>query len=102
VTATCSELADELARAATGDTEAFMRFYDATSGYVYGLALARARSRGLRAAAAQAFAQREVEAWYALAWTRCSEHRASGLSPLAWVLALPRARPAEGDEVACA
>lgn len=95
-------LADELDRAALGDTDAFMRFYDATSGYVFGLALTRARSRGLRGASARTFAEREVEAWYARAWTCCAQQRTSGLSPLAWVLALPPAPTPENDEVACA
>ena len=96
-----AELAADLARAAGGDTEAFMRFYDRTSGYVYCLALTRAGSRGLRGVAARSFADREVEAWYAEAWARCSEHAGSGLSALAWVLALPRAVEA-ADEAACA
>lgn len=95
-------LADELDRAATGDTEAFMRFYDATSAYVFGLALARAGSSGLRGGPARTCAEREVEAWYVRAWSHSGRHRSSGLSPLAWVLALPWLPTPEHDEVACA
>lgn len=95
-------LADELARAASGDTEAFMRFYDATSGYVFGLALARASARGLHGDTARIVAEREVESWYVRAWSRSAQHRGSGLSPLAWVLTLPSVSTSEQDEVACA
>jgi len=101
MTELADQLADQLARAADGDTDAFMRFYDATSGYAFGLALTRARTRGLRGSAARAFAEREVERWYAQAWSRCADQRSSGLSPLAWVLTLP-ALASGTDEVACA
>lgn len=96
-----AELADHLVRAAAGDTESFMRFYDATSGYAFDLALTRARTLGLRRAAARAFAEREVEARYTRAWLHCVEQGSSGLSPLAWVLTLP-ATTSGNDEVACA
>ncbi|WP_246004959.1 hypothetical protein [Nocardioides marmorisolisilvae] len=95
-------LADLLTRAAGGDTDAFMRFYDATSGQVFCLALTRARSRGLRGAGVHAAADRDVEDAYVHAWARCAEHAGSGLSPLAWLLSLSGGPAVESAEVACA
>lgn len=95
-----SELAAHLARAAEGDTDAFMRFYDATIGCAFTLAISRARACGLPAVTARAWAEREVEARYTWAWSCCAEQPSSGLSPLAWVLALPTT--SRNDEVACA
>jgi len=86
--------AGDLALAATGDTEAFMRFYDATSQCAFTLALARARSRGLRGTQAQRSAESETEAAYVEAWRRCDEHRSSDLSPMAWLFSLPHSRDA--------
>ncbi len=98
---THDELADHLDGGATGDVEAFMRFYDATSGCAFGLALTRAWARGLRGTAARAFAERELLDGYVRAWLPCAEQRASGLSPLAWFLALPAATSRDPG-VACA
>jgi hypothetical protein len=98
VTTIDADLGRLLARAARGDTGAFMRFYDATSRCAFGLALAKARARGLRGGQAEREAMVESEVCYVRAWARSHEHATSGLSPLAWLLSLP----ALTDEAACA
>ena len=70
-----------LARSAAGDTEAFAEFYDATCHVAYRWARC---SLGDVATAEQAVLQ-----LYVAAWQRAGQHHASGLSPLAWLLALP-------------
>ena len=103
-------LADLLAAAAEGDTDAFMRFYDCTSGYAYALEMQRARGRNLRTPARrirvlaeEATARRFVEAW-----RHAADQCTSGRSPLAWLLTLPVAARgqepagADEDEAACA
>lgn len=102
--AVVEDLAGLLARAAQGDAEAFGRFYDATCRQAYGLALARSRRRDAGAGAHRA-AAREMRHRYLLAWRFAALQSSSGLSPLAWLLALDepaplpvRVRPA----VACA
>jgi RNA polymerase sigma-70 factor (ECF subfamily) len=69
-----------LARAATGDVEAFMQFYDATSAHAFLLESCRQPDR---VAAGEATVQR-----YVAAWTRASEHPASGLTARVWLLSL--------------
>jgi hypothetical protein len=72
-------LAGLLALAADGDAEAFMRFYDLTCATAY---------RAARAATSDAMAAEAVVCeWYLRAWTEASHHPASGLSPVAWLLA---------------
>ena len=83
------DLAELLAAAARGNRAAFRRFYDATSTRAYRLELVRARARGVApppAVAERATADRVLRAWQA-----SPEYAASGLSPLAWLLALPAA-----------
>lgn len=71
-------LADLLADAAAGDEQAFMRFYDHTSGVAYGVALRRS---------ADPVAAREAtRALYLQAWQQVHGYAGSGLSPLAWLL----------------
>lgn len=71
-------LADLLADAAAGDEQAFMRFYDHTSGVAYGVALRRS---------ADPVAAREAtRALYLRAWQHVHGYAGSGLSPLAWLL----------------
>lgn len=77
-----------LDRAAAGDAEAFMSFYDATHDCVFTLAVARARLVGLAEGAARTAAERETVRLYVEAWRRAGEQRASGLSPSAWLLTL--------------
>ena len=72
------DLGGLLARSASGDVEAFARFYDATSAQAYTLALARCRARGLKAAAVRRDAAAEVERRFLLAW-RLNAARTSGL-----------------------
>lgn len=83
------DLADLLARAAAGDIDAFMEFYDATSACALTLAMARTRLLGVDRESRRGVAEREVELLYAEAWRRCSEQPRSGLSPRAWLLTLP-------------
>lgn len=90
---TADDLADLLHASARGDREAFRRFYDATSSRAFHLELVRARSRGVphpRAVAEHATVERFVRAW-----RDAPEYAGSGLSPLAWLLALPAGRAAE-------
>jgi RNA polymerase sigma-70 factor (ECF subfamily) len=75
-----SDLPALLARAGTGDVEAFMQFYDATSAHAFLLESYRHADRD---AAGEATVQR-----YAAAWLRASEHARSGLTPRAWLLSL--------------
>ena len=72
------ELAQLLARAARGDTAAFMTFYDRSSPTAYHLVLALCGDPGR--------ADDHVQRLYALAWARAGEQASSGLSPLAWLL----------------
>jgi len=73
------ELARLLALAAHGDTEAFAEFYDRTCATTYHLALATCGDPD-RAADL-------VQTLYVSAWVRAGHHAASGLSPVAWLLA---------------
>lgn len=72
------ELAALLVLAGRGDVDAFARFYDATIGWAYD----RARLRS----ADPELVDSEVRAVYLRAWRAASAHRASGLSPKAWLL----------------
>jgi|GEM_PF-5424696 len=72
------DLSALLGRAAHGDVDAFMRFYDATVAVVY--RYARARSGD------PAKADELTRALYARAWRAAPGHHRSGLSPLAWLL----------------
>ena len=82
VSASDVDLAQLLMRAARGDVDAFMRFYDATVPTVY----AWARLRYARPDADPAVVDRAVRATYARAWRRAAGHAGSGLSPKAWLL----------------
>ncbi|MFL6157467.1 MAG: hypothetical protein ACJ72D_15345 [Marmoricola sp.] len=73
-----------LVRAAAGDLDAFLAFYDATVHLVWRLELGRYRSAELAAAASR---RRFVQAW-----VHADEHAASSLSPRAWLLSLPAIR----------
>lgn len=71
-----------LARASTNDPDAFARFYDLTAPIAFRLELLRT-----------ADAERAAEALRGLfvqAWSRSGQHARSGLSPLAWLLSLPK------------
>lgn len=73
-----AHLADLLARAGRGDADAFMRFYDDTSGAAYRLA---------RAVCPDAAAAEELtRSLYVRAWTHAAQHAESGLSPVAWLV----------------
>jgi RNA polymerase sigma-70 factor (ECF subfamily) len=85
------DLGGLLARSASGDVEAFARFYDATSAQAYTLAVARCRARGLKAAAVRRDAAAEVERRFLLAWRLAAQQPASSCSPLAWLLGLDAA-----------
>lgn len=82
---------DLLTRAAAGDRDAFVRFYDLTIDVVYRYALvvvggdrpaADALTRGL----------------YLRAWREAGAYAGSGLSPVAWLLA---GRPHQRLSTAC-
>ncbi len=83
------DLCDLLARASLGDVDAFMRFYDATSGYAFALGVARARVTGRDRATVLEAASDATVRRFTRAWEDAAEHRSSGLSPLAWLLSLP-------------
>ena len=87
--AAAQDLGDLLARASLGDVDAFMRFYDATSGYAFALDVARARVTGRGGATALEAASDATARRFTRAWEDAAEHRSSGLSPLAWLLSLP-------------
>ncbi|MCZ4499296.1 MAG: sigK [Marmoricola sp.] len=72
-------LNDLLGRAERGDSDAFMQFYDCTSTFVYRVMRTRVAS--------SAVAEKATRALYLDAWERAASYRASGLSPLAWLLA---------------
>lgn len=77
-----SAAASLLARAAAGDSEAFAAFYDLTSHQVYRLALLLSGGED--------DAARLVEATYRHAWREAGACGETGLSPLAWLLAITR------------
>jgi hypothetical protein len=95
-----AELADLLAASAAGDVRAFMRFYDATSHVVLALERVRAVSCGVVSAEVRAAAEHATAARFVRAWGSAAEQAASGLSPLAWLLALRLAD--DRCEAACA
>ncbi|WP_182377670.1 hypothetical protein [Nocardioides sp. WS12] len=74
------DLAGLLARAAAGDVAAFVAFYDHTSPITFRYALAC--RRGDRDAATDF-----TRLIYLEAWRTADQHPASGLSPLAWLIA---------------
>lgn len=78
-------LAALLDRAAGGDLDAFMRFYDATVDSAYRLVLCRSRDA--------VAAEEATAALYVTAWVRVADYARSGLSPLAWLLGLRLAGP---------
>lgn len=93
---TPDDLALLLRVAAGGDTDAFARFTDATANVAFRLELTRAARRRpalrtIRPGELVEQAGRATRRRYLEAWARCGEHAASGLSPLAWLLALPTA-----------
>jgi len=71
-------LGDLLDRAADGNTDAFMQFYDCTSGFAYRVMRSRVAS--------PVVAEKATRALYLDAWDRAATYRTSGLSPLAWLL----------------
>lgn len=75
-----ADLAQLLDRAAGGDIAAFLAFYDHTSPITYRYALAG--RQGDRDAAASL-----TRVIYNEAWRTVDQHAASGLSPLAWLIA---------------
>lgn len=82
------DLEEMLDQSSRGDSEAFMRFYDATHTCAYRLALTRARLLGLDDARAHRAAESETVVRYAAAWRQSAARRWSALSPLAWLLTL--------------
>lgn len=72
---------------AKGDSAAFADFYDATSSYVYGIALTVMRSPDLAAAASQ-----EI---YADVWRQASRFDPGQGSVLAWLMSLAHRRVAD-------
>ncbi|KRA38486.1 MULTISPECIES: hypothetical protein [unclassified Nocardioides] len=74
------DLAELLGRAGGGDVAAFLAFYDRTSPLTFRYALAG--SRGDRASAEEL--ARDL---YREAWRTAAQHPASGLSPVAWLIA---------------
>lgn len=78
-----------LRAAAAGDAHAFATFAEATLTCAYRLELARAAARGLPASHVRAAAERATRRRYAEARRRVAEQPTSGLSPRAWLLALP-------------
>jgi hypothetical protein len=81
-------LADLLCASATGDVQSFMRFYDATSRFVFALERVRAVSCGIGRREVRASAERATQARFVQAWSSAADQAASGLSPLSWLLAL--------------
>ena len=73
------DLARLLALSASGDTDAFMRFYDLTSPVVYRYVRLVSPDR-----AAVDDLARDI---FLRAWATAASQAASGLSPLAWLLA---------------
>lgn len=99
------DLSNLLDRAAVGDHEAFLRFYDLTIDRVFGYELARARLH-LRRAARGAADERTLAATatverYVRAWAAAAEQPASGLTPGAWLLSPPDSASGR-PEAACA
>ena len=80
-----ADLAALLRKAARGDIDAFLRFYDATIQTVFDWARLRHQDPDLCEAA--------VRAVYALAWADAGGHADSGLSPRAWLLCLSETDP---------
>lgn len=78
------ELATLLAAAATGNREAFTRFYRATSARVFGLAL-----RILRSHTAAEEVTQEV---YLQAWTAAERYDSALASPIGWLMMLTHRR----------
>lgn len=74
------DLAELLGRAADGDVAAFLAFYDLTSPIIFRYALAG--RRGNRDAA-----ESLTRVIYREAWSTASQYPASGLSPVAWLIA---------------
>lgn len=72
---------------AKGDSAAFANFYDATSAYVYGIALTVLRSPDLAAAASQDT--------YADVWRQASRFDPDQSSVLAWLMSLAHRRVAD-------
>ncbi len=85
----CSRWRDHLAgllrRAASGDTDAFMEFYDHTSAVAYRVVLSRLADPVVADAATQAL--------YVHAWDRAETHADSGLSPMTWLLSAAASAP---------
>lgn len=79
ITGERAHLADLLAFAAGGNTDAFMRFYDLTCAAAYRAARLTCTDRDR--------AEDLVCALYARAWATAGSYPRSGLSPLAWLLA---------------
>ena len=75
-----TELRRLLVRAATGDVEAFLDFYDATCAVTWRLELCR---HGDQALAKDSMARR-----YVGAWVHAATQAGSGLSARAWLLSL--------------
>ncbi|WP_436697931.1 hypothetical protein [Nocardioides sp. BYT-33-1] len=80
-TAPDAELRRLLARAATGDRDAFLGFYDATCAVTWRLELCR---HGDAERATVATRRR-----YAAAWLHAAAQAGSGLTARAWLLSLP-------------
>jgi len=78
-------LGDLLDRSREGDTDSFMQFYDHTCAVAYRLFRSRLAS--------PAAAEEATQALYLDTWRRLDTYRASGLSPLAWLLADVNAAP---------
>jgi hypothetical protein len=89
------ELDELLVSAAAGDVDAFMRFYDATSRWVFALERVRAVRCGRDRRQVRAAAVRASGARFVQAWTSAADQESSGLSPLAWLLTLPTVQPEE-------
>ncbi|NKY46821.1 ECF RNA polymerase sigma factor SigK [Nocardia cerradoensis] len=78
------ELATLLAAAATGNRDAFTRFYRATSARVFGLALRILRNRSA--------AEEVTQEVYLQAWTAAERYDAALASPIGWLMMLTHRR----------
>lgn len=83
--------AELLRLSAAGDSDAFMKFYDATCAVVYQWALRCQRD--------QERAEELTRDLYRRAWGSAWEHAESGLSPVAWLIACGYPRFGQSTEM---
>ncbi len=71
-----------ITRSATGDRDAFMALYDATSSKLFGICLRVLKDR--------ADAEDVLQDVYVKIWRNADRYRANGLSPMTWLITVAR------------